>query len=51
MAELSLNNKTVKKLEDLTKKYNFGNIELPNVTNARQFVTELKSLINITKHQ
>lgn len=31
--------------------YNFGNIELPNVTNAKQFVTELKSLINITKHQ
>lgn len=27
MAELLLNNKTVKKLEDLTKKYNFGNIE------------------------
>ena len=31
--------------------YNFGNIELPNVHNAQQFVTELKSLINITKHQ
>lgn len=31
--------------------YNFGNIELPNVNNAQQFVTELKSLINITKHQ
>ena len=31
--------------------YNFGNIELPNVTNAKQFVTELKSLVNITKHQ
>jgi len=31
--------------------YNFGNIELPNVTNARQFMTELRSLINITKHQ
>ena len=31
--------------------YNFGNIELPNVTNAQQFMTELKSLINITKHQ
>lgn len=27
MAELSLNNKTIKKLEDLTKKYNFDNIE------------------------
>lgn len=27
MAELSLNNKTVKKLENLTNKYNFGNIE------------------------
>jgi TP901 family phage tail tape measure protein len=31
--------------------YNFGNIELPNVSNAQQFVTELKSLINIQKHQ
>lgn len=31
--------------------YNFGNIELPNVRNAKQFVTELKSLVNITKHQ
>ena len=31
--------------------YNFGNIELPNVSNANQFVTELKSLVNITKHQ
>jgi TP901 family phage tail tape measure protein len=31
--------------------YNFGNIELPNVSNAKQFVTELKSLVNITKHQ
>lgn len=31
--------------------YNFGNIELPNVTNAKQFVTELKSLVNITRHQ
>ena len=31
--------------------YNFGNIELPNVGNAQQFVTELKSLVNITKHQ
>lgn len=31
--------------------YNFGNIELPNVHNTRQFITELKSLVNITKHQ
>ena len=31
--------------------YNFGNIELPNVSNAKQFVTELKSFVNITKHQ
>ena len=31
--------------------YNFGNIELPNVSNAQQFISELKSLVNITKHQ
>lgn len=31
--------------------YNFGNIELPNVNNARQFITELKSLVQITKNQ
>lgn len=31
--------------------YNFGNVELPNVSNAKQFITELKSLVNITKHQ
>ena len=31
--------------------YSFGNIELPNVTNARQFANELKSLLNITKNQ
>lgn len=31
--------------------YSFGNIELPNVSNAKQFITELKSLVNITKHQ
>lgn len=31
--------------------YNFGNIELPNVSNAQQFMRELKSLVNIQKHQ
>lgn len=31
--------------------YNFGNIELPNVNNAQQFITELKSLVNIQRHQ
>lgn len=31
--------------------YNFGNIELPNVNNAKQFITDLKSLVNITNHQ
>ena len=31
--------------------YNFGNIELPNVTNAHQFANELQSLLNITKNQ
>jgi len=31
--------------------YNFGNISLPNVTNARQFISELKALVNVQKHQ
>lgn len=31
--------------------YNFGDLNLPNVSNASQFVTELKSIVNITKHQ
>lgn len=31
--------------------YNFGNIELPNVSNANQFLRELKSLVNTTKNQ
>lgn len=31
--------------------YSFGDIELPNVTNAQQFVNELKSMLNITKNQ
>ena len=31
--------------------YNFGNIELPNVSNAKQFISELKSLVNVTKNQ
>lgn len=31
--------------------YNFGDIELPNVTNAQQFANELKSMLNITKNQ
>ena len=31
--------------------YNFGNIELPNVHNVKQFTEELKSLVNITKHK
>lgn len=31
--------------------YNFGDIELPNVNNAQQFINELKSIVNITKHQ
>lgn len=31
--------------------YSFGSIELPNVHNAQQFLTELKSLVGITKHQ
>lgn len=35
----------------VTNNYSFGNIELPNVTNARQFANELKSLLNITKNQ
>ena len=37
--------------ENKVTNYNFGNIELPNVQNARQFLSELKSLVNITKHQ
>nr|DAK84689.1 MAG TPA: minor tail protein [Caudoviricetes sp.] len=31
--------------------YNFGDIKLPNVTNAQQFLRELNSIVNITKHQ
>ena len=31
--------------------YNFGDLNLPNVSNASQFITELKSIVNITKHQ
>lgn len=31
--------------------YNFGDLNLPNVSNASQFVTDLKSIVNITKHQ
>lgn len=30
--------------------YNFGDIELPNVNNAQQFINELKSLVNTTKN-
>ena len=30
--------------------YNFGDIELPNVNNAQQFINELKSLINTSKN-
>lgn len=30
--------------------YNFGNIELPNVNNAQQFISELKSLVNTTRN-
>ena len=30
--------------------YNFGNIELPNVNNAQQFINELKSLVNTSKN-
>lgn len=30
--------------------YNFGNIELPNVNNAKQFINELKSLVNTSKN-
>ena len=33
-----------------TVNYNFGNISLPNVNNARQFITELKSLVNTTRN-
>lgn len=42
---------TLTKNTSKVENYNFGNIELPNVSNAQQFVTELKSLINITKNQ
>ena len=31
--------------------YNFDNLVLPNVTNARQFLNELRMVTNITKHQ
>ena len=31
--------------------YSFGDIELPNVTNAQQFANEIKSMLNITKNQ
>ncbi len=31
--------------------YNFDNLVLPNVQNPQQFLTELKSFVNITKHQ
>ena len=30
--------------------YSFGNIDLPNVQNAQQFINELKSLVNTTKN-
>ena len=30
--------------------YSFGNIDLPNVNNAQQFINELKSLVNTTKN-
>ena len=30
--------------------YNFGNIELPNVNNAQQFINELKSLVNVSRN-
>lgn len=30
--------------------YSFGNIDLPNVQNAQQFINELKSLINTSKN-
>ena len=31
--------------------YSFGNIELPNVSNAKQFISELKSLINTSRNK
>ncbi|MBQ7276036.1 MAG: hypothetical protein IJS58_02185, partial [Bacilli bacterium] len=31
--------------------YNFDRIELPNVSNANQFLRELKSLVNTTRNQ
>ena len=33
-----------------TQIYNFDNLVLPNVSNAKQFLSELKSLVNITKN-
>lgn len=33
-----------------TQVYNFDKLVLPNVKNANQFLSELKSLVNITKH-
>ena len=41
----------LEKSSSVVNNYSFGNIELPNVTNARQFANELKSLLNITKNQ
>lgn len=41
----------LEKGSSVVNNYSFGNIELPNVTNARQFANELKSLLNITKNQ
>lgn len=34
-----------------TQVYNFDKLVLPNVSNARQFINELKTITNITKHQ
>jgi len=34
-----------------TQVYNFDNLVLPNVTNARQFLNELKTITNIRKNQ
>ena len=39
------------KTNSAVNNYNFGNIELPNVTNSQQFVAELKTLVNLTKNQ
>lgn len=65
--ELVLNNEQAKKIMSMimnphvktnslsggntTNNYNFGDIELPNVHNAQQFMSELKSLVNTTRHQ